>query len=54
MGYPEEPAYQVFEYECPKCGYKYTEANSVKKHPDHQVCPRCSTKKEENYVSIKR
>lgn len=37
----EEPEYQVFEYDCPHCGHHYEEANSVKKHPDHQTCPKC-------------
>jgi len=41
MGMTEEPDYQVFEYECQKCGHIYKEANSVKKHPDHQECPEC-------------
>lgn len=41
MGNQEERQYQVFEYRCPHCGLSYKEANSVKKHPDFQVCPRC-------------
>ncbi len=47
MGYPEEPEYRVFEYHCPQCGESYEEANSVKKHPDFQVCPRCGKKPKE-------
>ena len=41
MSNPEEPRYKVFDYQCPHCGKEYKEANSVKKHPDHQVCPKC-------------
>jgi len=37
----EEPEYQVFDYECPHCGHRYRHANSVRLHPDHQVCPEC-------------
>lgn len=37
----EEPAYRVFDYECPHCGAKYRHANSVRLHPDHQICPEC-------------
>ena len=37
----EEPEYRVFDYVCPQCGHHYDEYNSVKKHPDHQVCPAC-------------
>ena len=42
MGLPEEPEYQPFDYACPDCGHEYSEANGIKKHPDHQVCPKCS------------
>jgi predicted RNA-binding Zn-ribbon protein involved in translation (DUF1610 family) len=41
MGNREEPAYQVFDYICPHCGAQYREANSVRKHPDYQICPVC-------------
>lgn len=42
----QEPEYRPFEYSCPDCGHKYIEHGSVKKHPDHQVCPKCGNKKE--------
>ena len=42
MGNREEPQYQVFDYECPKCGAKFTQASSVRLHPDHQDCPFCA------------
>jgi len=41
MGYPEEPEYQVYDYDCPHCGKHYTEAGSVRKHADFQTCPSC-------------
>jgi len=47
MGFPEEPEYQVFEYTCRQCGRFYREANSIYRHPDHQVCPHCEGRKED-------
>lgn len=41
MGNPQEPEYQVYDYTCPHCGKSYTEAGSVRKHPDFQTCPSC-------------
>ena len=41
MGNPEEPEYRVFDYVCPHCDEHYREANSVRHHPDLQVCPAC-------------
>lgn len=41
MGYPEEPEHTVYDYTCPHCGEKYTEAGPVRKHADFQTCPSC-------------
>ncbi len=40
----EEPQYRAHKYWCPHCKLVYTEAGSVRKHPDHQVCPICHKK----------
>jgi len=40
----EEPQYKNHAYICPHCKAEYTEAGSVRKHPDHRVCPVCHKK----------
>ena len=50
MGNRQEPAYQVFDYTCPHCGAEYREANSIRKHPDHQVCPKCGKSGSQNKI----
>ena len=42
MGYKEEPDYKVFDYKCGKCGAKFSQASSIKLHPDWQDCPFCN------------
>ncbi|KKL66613.1 hypothetical protein LCGC14_2143180 [marine sediment metagenome] len=49
----QEPQYQVFGYECPYCEFKYEEANSVKKHPDWQICPRCGNSPKKEVTSVR-
>jgi len=38
----EEPEYRVFDYVCEKCGAKFSQASSVRLHPDYQDCPGCA------------
>ena len=37
----EEPDYQMFDYECQKCGGKFRQASARRLHPDQQDCPFC-------------
>ena len=52
MGNPEEPAYQQHEGKCRQCGKKYTYYDSVKRHPDHDICDDCEKKKIEVEMTI--
>ena len=36
-----EPAYQRHNGKCRECGKSHTYYDSVKLHPDHDVCPEC-------------
>ena len=41
MGYPEEPQYQQYEGKCRQCDKQHTYSNSVKRHPDNDICREC-------------
>ena len=41
MGNPEEPAYRQHEGKCRHCGKKHTYYDSVKRHPDQDICQEC-------------
>ncbi len=41
MGYSEEPGYRQFKGTCRECGKDITYYNSVKRHPDKDVCQEC-------------
>ncbi|KKL12590.1 hypothetical protein LCGC14_2534240 [marine sediment metagenome] len=41
MAYQEEPAYRQHEGKCRQCGQVYIYYNSVKRHPDHDICDDC-------------
>ncbi len=43
----EEPRYKSHKYWCPHCRLEYKTAGSIRKHPDHQVCPICNKKPNE-------
>lgn len=43
----EEPQYRNYGYICPHCKLEYKMAGSVRKHPDHQICPICQKKPNE-------
>ena len=45
MGNPEEPAYRELEGICKECGRSHTYSNSVKMHPDHDICDECEKAK---------
>jgi len=50
MGYEEEPAYRQFEGACRECGKTFIYYNSVKRHPEHEVCRDCELKEEPEVV----
>ena len=41
MGNPEESTYRQHEGKCRQCGKEHTYYDSVKRHPDHDICREC-------------